>query len=189
MVLISVCTALVALGFVACGPPPQSTAAEGTSFLKGFPEIEGSEVLPWHFGPGEWTCRGPESLRSVAQLDTEQQETAQLEAAQPQRPLEFVWPGVDAAVEIPDTIWGYYHVPAPYTEVAAFYRENAVMLPFNQQELYWGETDTGIMGVYYQAEANYVYSRIWFMSQPDDDQQSFLIIMRNNDLTGCNCEV
>jgi len=30
-----------------------------------------------------------------------------------------------------------------------------------------------------------VYSRIWFIPHPDNDQQSYLITMRNNDISGC----
>jgi hypothetical protein len=127
--LVTLCGTFVFASLVACGSTgatsQQSTAAEADGILQGFPLHEGTELLPWQFADGKWSCQGPQLL-----------EAARYAAPLPHEPVEFDWSGLDAAKKAPDTFWGYYRVPTPYSEVAAFYRENTVMLPFGQQELY-----------------------------------------------------
>jgi len=100
--------------------------------------------------------------------------------------VEFEWKNLDTAYKIPDSYWAYYLVPAPFLEVAAFYRTWAIEPPFDNTEIYWKETPGGVLSAYFQKEADTVYSRIWFMPHPSNSQESYLIIMRNNDIGGCS---
>jgi len=101
-------------------------------------------------------------------------------------PVEFEWKNLSTAYAVPDSYWAYYLVSAPFLEVAAFYRTEAINPPFINNEIYWKETDKGVLSAYFQKGADTVYSRIWFIPHPTNDQQSYLIIMRNNDIGGCS---
>jgi len=100
--------------------------------------------------------------------------------------VEFKWKNLDSAYTVPDSYWAYYSVPANFMEVAAFYRIECLKPPHSNKELYWKETAKGVLSAYYQEGAKYVYSRIWFIPHPLNDSQSYLIVMRNNDIGGCS---
>jgi len=101
-------------------------------------------------------------------------------------PVPFEWKNLSTAYAVPDSYWAYYLVPAPFLEVAAFYRAEAISSPFVNSEIYWKETAGGVLSAYFQKDADTVYSRIWFIPHPGNDQESYLIIMRNNDIGGCS---
>jgi len=100
--------------------------------------------------------------------------------------VEFEWKNLDSAYTVPDSYWAYYSVPAGFTEAAAFYRVECLKPPHANKELYWKETAKGVLSAYYQEGAKYVYSRIWFIPHPQNDSESYLIVMRNNDIGGCS---
>ena len=100
--------------------------------------------------------------------------------------VEFEWKNLDSAYTVPDSYWAYYSVPADFTEAAAFYRVECLKSPHANKELYWKETTKGVLSAYYQEGARYVYSRIWFIPHPQNNNESYLIVMRNNDIGGCS---
>jgi len=100
-------------------------------------------------------------------------------------PVKFEWKNLNSAYAVPDSQWAYYDMPAPYSEVAAFYRFESSNPPFRSLEFYWKETDNGILSAFFQEHAENKYSRIWFIPNPGNIDGSHLIIMRNNDVGGC----
>ena len=100
--------------------------------------------------------------------------------------VEFEWKNLDSAYTVPDSYWAYYSVPADFLEVAAYYQVESLRMPVSNKELYWKETAGGVLSAYYQEGADTVYSRIWFIPHPVNSQESYLIIMRNNDIGGCS---
>lgn len=101
-------------------------------------------------------------------------------------PVDFDWKNIKTAYAVPNSYWEYYLIPAAYLDAAGFYRFESLRPPFANSEIYWKETDKGILGAYYQKDAKEVYSRIWFIPHPNNTQESYLIIMRNNDIGGCS---
>ena len=100
-------------------------------------------------------------------------------------PVTFEWKNLNAAYNIPYSQWAYYSAYASYKEVAAFYKNKSIAPPFTNISLFWKETDNGTLGAWFQEASANKYTRIWFIPNPDDDRKSYLIIMRNNDISSC----
>ena len=101
-------------------------------------------------------------------------------------PVEFEWKNLNAAYKIPYSQWAYYTVRVSYPEVAAFYKSKSAAPPFTNISLYWKETGKGALGAWFQEASLDKYIRIWFIPDPDNDRNSYLIVMRNNDISSCS---